>query len=118
MQDWAKEDDSECRFRLSKTHKHQLIKRKKGILKQQVKLLTGETTLSGGTQVLSQALIYLNDQPREPVTPMCQTADLCQDTQYHKDIKFTGDSHCPAAHHGSTCYGTENTKPQHSWERH
>lgn len=45
-----------------------LVERKNGILKQQIKLLTSnttltETTLAGRTKVLSQALIHLNDQP-------------------------------------------------------
>lgn len=39
-----------------------LVKTKTGILKQQIKLPTGKTTLVWWPQVLSQALIHLNEQ--------------------------------------------------------
>ena len=53
-----------------------LVKTKTGILKQQIKLPTGKTTLVWWTQVLSQALIHLNGQLVGPVCyPTQQTGD-------------------------------------------
>lgn len=43
--------------------------RKNGILKPQMKLLTGKSTLAEWTKILSQALIHLNVQSIGPVTP-------------------------------------------------
>lgn len=46
-----------------------LVKRKDEILKQQIKLLTGKTTLVRWIKVLTQALIHLDDQPVGPIAP-------------------------------------------------
>lgn len=43
--------------------------------------------------------------------------DPCPDTQYHKGVEITGNSHCPNPHHKLTCYAAENTKPHHAWKR-
>ena len=56
------------------------MEKKRRILKQQIKLLTGKTTLARQTKVLSQALIHLNDAD----CPIIQTEALYQDTQYHE----------------------------------
>ena len=53
-------------FSMSWLRKHWLVERKNGMLKQQIKLLTGKTTLSRCTNVLSQALMHLNDQTYAP----------------------------------------------------
>lgn len=44
-------------------------KKKNGILKEQMKLLTGKTILAKQTKVLSQTLTHLHDQPVSPITP-------------------------------------------------
>lgn len=65
------EHDTEWRFHfLHKLQAAGLVERKKkGILKQQIKFLTGKTTLAKYTKVLSHASIHLDDQPVGPVTP-------------------------------------------------
>ena len=63
MQDWAKEHDLEWGFHLPyNLQAAELVERKQGILKQQIKLLTGKTSLTGCTEILFQALIHLHDQ--------------------------------------------------------
>lgn len=59
----------EWRFHLpiSNPQAARLVEQKNGDLKQQIELLPGKPTLAGWTKVLSQALIYLNDQPVGPV---------------------------------------------------
>ena len=56
------------------------MEKKRRILKQQIKLLTGKTTLARWTKVLSQALIHLNDAD----CPIIQTEALYQDTSIMK----------------------------------
>lgn len=47
-----------------------ILKERERILKQQIKLLTGKTTLARKTKVMSQALIRLNGQPAGPAAPI------------------------------------------------
>lgn len=51
--------------------------KKNGILIQQIKLLISKTTLAVLTKVLSQILIYLNDQPLGLLS-ICQTEDTAK----------------------------------------
>lgn len=66
----------------------------KGILKQEIKLLTSKMTFIGWTKALPQALIPLNDQLVAPL-PLCQTRDPCRGIQYCKNMEISGNSHCP-----------------------
>lgn len=86
-----------------------LLKRKTGILKQQINLLTSKTTLSRQTKVSSQAIIPLNDQPVGPVAPQAKLETTIEiPTQCHKSV--TGNSHCPNSHHGPTSCDAESTQ--------
>lgn len=49
-----------------------LIEITTGILKRQIKLLTGKIILPEWTTARSQALIHLNDQPLGPVAPFAR----------------------------------------------
>lgn len=49
-------------------------------IKTAFQMITRQNHLSGWTKVLSQALIYLNDQPIGPVTLICQSREPCGDT--------------------------------------
>lgn len=67
MQGWAKTITLNGVSISPLTSKQQ--ERKNGILKPQMKLLTGKSTLAEWTKVLSQALIHLNVQSVGPLTP-------------------------------------------------
>lgn len=69
VQDWPKVHNTEWRFPLCYNPQASgLIKRKNGILQQEIKLVTDTTTLALWTNVLSQAFTHLDDQPVEPTT--------------------------------------------------
>ena len=79
MQDWAKEHDIEWRLHVSyNPQAAELVERgkKKGTLKQQIKLLIGKNTLARETKVLSQSLRHLSDQPVGPVAPHARLGPL------------------------------------------
>lgn len=46
---------------------------------------------------------------------MYETEYPYQDTQRCKGTKVMGEDHCPDAHHASTCYAADNSKPYHTF---
>lgn len=114
-QDWAREHGTEGRFSLlCNPQAAGLRERKNGMLKQCLKLLTDKATVAGCTNVPSKAFTHLHDQ-RVALSPHIPDWGPLRKHRCQKGT--SGNSRCPDFHHGSTCYGAENTKLRHTWER-
>ena len=83
------------------TTNSRLVESKIRILKQQVKLLTANTTLARWNKVLSQTLIHLNDQlVSKACCIVCQIENPCQVIQHLKGLEVTEDRKWPDSHRG------------------
>lgn len=94
-----------------------LVKRK-NVLKQQIKLLTGKTTLARWPEILSQAYFTFEWSNTRTYYPVCHSGDFCWGIQHHKGIEVTRNSLCPESHSAWRSYAAENTKHHHAWVWH
>ena len=89
-------------------HVAKLVERKKGLLsRQQIKLLTGKTTLAGWTRTLSWTLTHLHVESAGPIAP-CVRLGTPAWTPNTREVWKSEESHCPDSHQGSAYCAAEN----------
>lgn len=87
------------------------------MLKQQINLLTGKTTLAWYTEVLSQTLLHLNDPSAGSLAPYARLGTPSETPNIAKAMEVARNNHCPDSHYESTtCYAAESSKCHYTWK--